>query len=50
LAHFLARIADGASPVGTLEDDLRSLRVAAELTARLHPAQAPRPLAAPRVH
>jgi predicted dehydrogenase len=50
LAHFLARIADGASPVGTLEDDLRSLRVAAELTARLRPVQAPRPLATPRVH
>ena len=49
LAHFLARIADGASPVGTLEEDLRSLRVAAELTARLRPAHAPRPLATPRV-
>jgi predicted dehydrogenase len=50
LAHFLARIADGAPPIGTLEDDLRSLRVATELTARLRPARAPRPLAAPRVH
>jgi predicted dehydrogenase len=50
LAHFLARIADGASPVGTLEDDLRSLRVAAELTARLRPVHAPRPAATPRVH
>ena len=50
LAHFLDRIAEGASPIGTLEDDLRSLRVATDLLARLRPAEAPGAVPVPRVH
>lgn len=37
LEHFLARIRSGAEPVGTLEDDLRSLSLASELMAQLTP-------------
>jgi predicted dehydrogenase len=36
LAHFLARIRLSAAPIGTLEDDLRSLTLATDLTQRLH--------------
>lgn len=50
LSHFLDRIADAAAPIGTLEDDLRSLRVATDLLERLRPAEAPRALAHARVH
>jgi len=50
LAHFLARIASGAPPIGTLDDDLRSLRVATDLLARLRPSSAPGPMVGPRVH
>jgi predicted dehydrogenase len=50
LSHFLERIADGAPPIGTLDEDLRSLRVATELMARLRPAHAPRAAVGPRVH
>lgn len=50
LSHFLERIADGAPPIGTLDDDLRSLRVATELIDRLRPTSASGPLAMPRVH
>jgi predicted dehydrogenase len=35
LEHFLARIRQAAPPIGTLEDDLRSLTLATDLTARL---------------
>lgn len=50
LAHFLERISDAAIPIGTLDDDLRSLRVATDLLQRLQPAEAPRALANARVH
>lgn len=50
LAHFLDRIATAAPPIGTLEDDLRSLQVATDLMARLRPSEAPRSANAPRVH
>lgn len=36
LEHFLARIRQSAPPIGTLEDDLRSLRLATRLTRQLH--------------
>ena len=48
LEHFLDRIALGAPPIGTLEDDLRSLRVATDLIGRLRPGSVPQPTA--RVH
>lgn len=35
LAHFLARLGGDVAPIGTLEDDLRSLRVATDLLGRL---------------
>ncbi len=35
LEHFLARIRQAESPIGTLEDDLRSLTLATDLMARL---------------
>jgi predicted dehydrogenase len=35
LEHFLARIRKAESPIGTLEDDLRSLTLATDLMARL---------------
>ncbi|MBA2668719.1 MAG: Gfo/Idh/MocA family oxidoreductase [Trueperaceae bacterium] len=35
LEHFLARIRNAAPPIGTLEDDLRSLTLATDLLARL---------------
>jgi predicted dehydrogenase len=38
LEHFLARIRKAASPIGTLEDDLRSLTLATDLMARLRTA------------
>lgn len=37
IEHFLLRIHEGAEPIGTLEDDLRSLEVASALMARLRP-------------
>jgi len=40
LAHFLARIRLSATPIGTLDDDLRSLTLATDLISRLHPAPA----------
>lgn len=49
LNHFLDRIAGAAVPIGTLEDDLRSLRVATDLLQRLQPAEAPRALSHARV-
>ena len=36
LEHFLARIRRGAPPIGTLDDDLRSLQLATQLIAQLH--------------
>lgn len=50
LAHFLQRIAEDASPIGTLEDDLRSLHVATELLTRLRTPVAPRALADAAIH
>jgi len=43
LEHFLARIRRSAPPIGTLDDDLRSLQLAAQLIEQLHaqPALAP---------
>jgi predicted dehydrogenase len=41
LSHFLARIRLSATPIGTLDDDLRSLTLATELIAQLHPTEAP---------
>ena len=41
LAHFLKRIAEDADPIGTLEDDLRSLHVATEMLSRLRTQSAP---------
>jgi predicted dehydrogenase len=38
LEHFLARIRQAAPPIGTLEDDLRSLTLATDLTARVRAA------------
>lgn len=35
LAHFLARVRGRITPIGTLEDDLRSLSLATDLLARL---------------
>jgi predicted dehydrogenase len=35
LEHFLARIRRTAEPIGTLEDDLRSLQVATDMIARM---------------
>ncbi len=35
LEHFLARIRRGAPPIGTLDDDLRSLQLATQLIAQL---------------
>jgi hypothetical protein len=37
LAHFLARIRLSATPIGTLDDDLRSLTLATDLIQRLRP-------------
>lgn len=39
LEHFLARIRQAAEPIGTAEDDLRSLAVATELLAQMETAQ-----------
>ena len=39
LEHFLARIHGTTPPIGTLDDDLRSLRLAARLLARLAPTR-----------
>jgi predicted dehydrogenase len=36
LAHFLARIGQSADPIGTPEDDLRSLELATTLKVKLH--------------
>lgn len=36
LEHFLARIRRSASPIGTLDDDLRSLQLATQLIEQLH--------------
>lgn len=36
LEHFLARIRRSAPPIGTLDDDLRSLELATQLIAQLH--------------
>lgn len=44
LEHFLARIRRNAPPIGTLEDDLRSLKLATQLTQQLHERR-PKPLA-----
>ncbi|MDF1523908.1 MAG: hypothetical protein P1P87_13970, partial [Trueperaceae bacterium] len=46
LAHFLARVRGRTTPIGTLEDDLRSLTLATDLLARLraHRAALPLPL------
>jgi predicted dehydrogenase len=41
LAHFLARIRLSAAPIGTLDDDLRSLTLATELTRRLRSGVTP---------
>jgi predicted dehydrogenase len=41
LTHFLDRIVSAAPPVGTLEDDLRSLRVATRLLENLKPSAVP---------
>ncbi len=38
LAHFVDRILNDAFPIGTLDDDLRSLRVASDLCERLEVA------------
>lgn len=38
IEHFLARIRQDAAPIGTLEDDLRSLKLANELIKRLEPS------------
>ena len=38
LAHFLARIRLSATPIGTLDDDLRSLTLATDLIQRLRPS------------
>ena len=40
LEHFLARIRRSAPPIGTLDDDLRSLQLATQLVTELHAAQA----------
>jgi len=40
LEHFLARIRRGASPIGTLDDDLRSLKLATQLVAQLRAQKA----------
>ncbi|MEJ2666651.1 MAG: Gfo/Idh/MocA family oxidoreductase [Deinococcales bacterium] len=37
LEHFMARIHDDAVPIGTLDDDVRSLELATRLLARLEP-------------
>ncbi|MEX2502127.1 MAG: Gfo/Idh/MocA family oxidoreductase [Trueperaceae bacterium] len=50
LEHFLDRIALGAPPIGTLEDDLRSLRVATDVIDRLEPRPVPGREASPQVH
>lgn len=42
LEHFLARIRRSAPPIGTLDDDLRSLQLATQLVTELHAAQEPR--------
>lgn len=39
LEHFLARIRRSAPPIGTLDDDLRSLQLATQLVTELHAAQ-----------
>ncbi len=41
LAHFLDRILNGAPPIGTLDDDLRSLQVASDLRRRITPSVVP---------
>lgn len=41
LAHFVDRILNGAPPIGTLDDDLRSLQVATDLLGRLTPTMVP---------
>jgi predicted dehydrogenase len=43
LEHFLARIRRGAPPIGTLDDDLRSLQLATQLIRELHSQLEPRP-------
>lgn len=45
LSHFLARIRLSATPIGTLDDDLRSLTLATDLIARLGAAAEPRLIA-----
>ncbi len=42
LSHFAARIRNEAEPIGTLDDDLRSLSLASELLASLRSRQAAR--------
>lgn len=42
LAHFITRIRGGADPIGTLEDDIRSLSLAQELLVRLERQGSPR--------
>lgn len=42
LSHFLARIRLSATPIGTLDDDLRSLTLATDLIARLNAVSEPR--------
>ncbi len=41
LEHFLARIRRSAPPIGTLDDDLRSLQLATQLIAQLHEQKVP---------
>jgi predicted dehydrogenase len=41
LEHFLARIRNDAPPIGTLEDDLRSLTLATRLLEQLQPTRQP---------
>ncbi len=41
LEHFLARIRNDAQPIGTLEDDLRSLTLAKQLLEKLHLTKQP---------
>lgn len=45
LAHFLARVRGRTTPIGTLEDDLRSLTLATDLVARLRAHRAALPVA-----
>lgn len=50
LGHFLQRIAADAAPIGTLEEDLRSLQVATEMLARLRAAPAPGDVVGAAIH